>query len=491
MSLLLALDQGTTSSRAILFTERGEVVASGQRPLSQRYPEPGWLEQDPEEIWFSLWAAMQDCLGAVPNATDRIVAIGIANQRETTILWDRHTGRPVHPAIGWQCRRTIPICQKLREDGLEPVFHEKTGLVLDPYFSGTKVAWILQQRPELRRRAERGDILFGTVDTWLVYRLTGGRLHRTDVSNASRTLMFNIHDLTWDEQLLQILDIPPAMCPEVGASAGEIGEIDRQWLGRVIPVTGMAGDQQAALLGQGCLKPGMVKNTYGTGSFVLMNTGQRPVPSRHGLLTTVAWSISGDVTYALEGSVFASGAVVQWLRDELQLIGRSEEAEALARSVPDTGGVYLVPAFSGLGAPYWDEGARGIITGITRGTDRAHLVRAALEAIAYQSRDVLEAMREDSGLWVEALRVDGGAAKNGFLLQFQADILGTAVERSRNLEATAWGAALLAGMGRGLLSVDNLPAGLGFDPPFLPEMEQNIRETLYRGWKAAIDRARS
>lgn len=488
MPYILALDQGTTSSRALLFDEHGRVVSFGQRSFSQLYPKPGWVEHDPEEIWFSQWAAIKDCLRASPGSEEKIAAIGIANQRETTVLWDRETGKPIHHAIVWQCRRTAPECLRLREQGHGPLFYEKTGLVLDPYFSGTKVSWILDQSPTWRRRAERGDILFGTVDSWLIYQLTRGRLHITDVSNASRTLMFNIHTRDWDDELLSILRIPRAMCPTVVDSSGVVGRTDASWFGRPIAIAGVAGDQQAALFGQGCTAPGMAKNTYGTGSFLLMNVGEVPVQSTHGLITTIAWSLGGTVQYALEGSIFATGAVVQWLRDEMGLIARAEESEALARTVPDAGDVYVVPAFVGLGAPYWDSGARGLITGITRGTNRAHLVRAALESIAYQTRDVLDAMQKDSQTRVDVLRADGGASRNNFLMQFQADILGFPVERTVHPETTALGAALLARIGIGL---GDSAAGVNpFDPPFQPLMDEAQRERQYRGWQAAVQRAR-
>lgn len=492
MTYILALDQGTTSSRALLFDEQGRVAAMGQRELSQLYPQPGWVEHDPEEIWFSEWAAVQDCLRQIPGAAAAIGAIGIANQRETTIIWDRETGKPVHHAIVWQCRRTAADCADLRAQGYEPLFREKTGLVLDPYFSGTKVSWLLRHIPAIRERAEAGDVLFGTVDSWLVYQLTRGQRHVTDATNASRTLMYNIRTRDWDDELLAVLGIPRAMCPTVVDSAGIVGHTDARWFGREIPIAGIAGDQQAALFGQGCVNPGMAKNTYGTGSFVLMNVGGQPVDSSHGLLSTIAWSIAGQAAYALEGSIFATGAVVQWLRDELNLIGRAQESEAIARTVPDTGGVYLVPAFAGLGAPYWDPDARGTIVGMTRGTNRAHIVRAALESIAYQTRDVLESMQQDSGMPLDVLRVDGGATRNNFLMQFQADILGYPVERTRDPESTALGAALLAGMGAGIWDdPPRVAAGQNFDLPFVPSFGPDLREALYEGWKRAVARARS
>jgi glycerol kinase len=489
---ILALDQGTTSSRAILFDDKASPVAVGQREFRQIYPQPGWVEHDPDEIWASQWAAVQDCLAAAGVSTADIAAIGITNQRETTVIWDRQTGRPVHNAIVWQCRRTAAMCDALRARGLADTFQKKTGLVIDAYFSGTKVAWLLDNVPGLRARAERGEVQFGTVDSWLIYKLTGGQRHVTDYSNASRTLLFNIHSLEWDEELLEILRVPRAICPQVVDSSGIVGHTDPSLFGRAIPIAGIAGDQQAALFGQGCFTPGMAKNTYGTGSFILMNTGQEPVASANGLITTIAWGIRGRVEYALEGSIFVTGAVVQWLRDELKLIERADETEALALSVPDTGGVYLVPAFVGLGAPYWDAYARGTMVGITRGTNRAHVARAALESIAYQTRDVLEAMSQDSGRRLDTLRVDGGAIKNAFLAQFQADILGIRVERPRVTETTAMGAAFLAGLSVGLWSDQTvLAATWQREAAFEPQIDEARRTELYSRWKEAVNRSRA
>ena len=488
---VLALDQGTTSSRAILFGEDGLPVASGQEEFRQIYPKPGWVEHDPEEIWQSQWHAIQACLAKAGVAAEEIKAIGITNQRETTVVWDRRTGIPLYNAIVWQCRRTGPACDELRARGLAETFRAKTGLVIDAYFSGTKVAWILDNVSGAREAAERGDLVFGTVDSWLIYKLTNGQRHVTDYSNASRTLLFNIHELDWDRELLDILRVPRSMCPEVVDSSGTAGVCAREWLGAEIPIAGIAGDQQAALFGQGCWTPGATKNTYGTGSFVLMNTGTNAVPSTEGLITTIAWGIGGAVTYALEGSIFITGAVVQWLRDELKLIGSAEESEALAESVPDTGGVYVVPAFVGLGAPHWDSYARGTIVGLTRGSNRAHIVRAALESIAFQTRDVLEAMKKDSGESVDVLRVDGGAINNGFLAQFQADILGVKVERPQVTETTAMGAAFLAGLATGVWDgFTPLERAWKRDALFSPAMSVDRRGALLSGWERAVGRSK-
>jgi glycerol kinase len=486
---ILALDQGTTSSRAILFDAAANPVGIGQHEFRQIYPQPGWVEHDPQEIWSSQWAAVQDCLKSAGVSGDQIAAIGITNQRETTILWD-NDGRPVYNAIVWQCRRTADVCDRLRAEGLSETFRAKTGLVIDAYFSGTKVAWILDQVPGVRQRAERGEIRFGTVDSWLIYQLTGGKQHVTDYSNASRTLLYNIRELKWDTELLRILNVPASVCPSVVDSSGVLGYTDPKWFGKPIPIAGIAGDQQAALFGQGCHQPGMAKNTYGTGSFLLMNTGGEAVESRHGLVTTIAWGISGQVQYALEGSIFVTGAVVQWLRDELKIIQRADQTEALALSVSDTGDVYFVPAFVGLGAPYWDSYARGTIVGLTRGTSQAQLVRAALESMAYQTRDVLDAMVQDSGQPVERLRVDGGAIRNQFIAQFQADILGCLVERPRVTETTALGAAFLAGLAVGVWrNQGELAAIWQKDAEFSPNMEAAEREARYRRWRQAVERA--
>lgn len=488
---ILALDQGTTSSRAILFDEAGSPVAVGQQEFRQIYPQPGWVEHDPEEIWQSQWQAIQAAVKQAGVKVEDIAAIGITNQRETTVVWNRRTQQAIYNAIVWQCRRTADMCDALNRQGHGDMVREKTGLVIDAYFSGTKVAWILEHVPGARDLAAKGELAFGTVDSWLISKLTHGRVHVTDYSNASRTMLYNIKERRWDKDLLTLLDVPESMCPEVVDSSGVIGEADPSWLGRAIPIAGIAGDQQAALFGQGCYSPGMTKNTYGTGSFMLMNTGSEPVASRAGLVTTIAWGIGGEVTYALEGSIFITGAVVQWLRDELKLIQRAEETEALALSVPDTGGVYLVPAFVGLGAPWWDAYARGTIVGLTRGSNRAHLARAALESIAYQSRDVLEAMRSDSGQPVEVLRVDGGAINNAFLAQFQADILGVRVERPKVTETTAMGAAFLAGLAVGVWDgFEPLTRVWQRDALFYPSISDARRDELVRGWQRAVERAK-
>ena len=489
---VLALDQGTTSSRAILFDRQGSIVAVRNQEFRQIYPRPGWVEHDPLDIWDSQIAVAKAVLKEAGASPADVAAIGVTNQRETTVVWDRETGEPVHNAIVWQDRRTADLCGDLKRRGREALFREKTGLVIDPYFSGTKIAWLLDHVPGLRQRAERGEVLFGTVDAWLLWKLTGGRVHLTDYSNASRTLIFNIHTLDWDEELLNELGIPRAMLPEVRPSSQVYGETDPALFGGPIPIAGIAGDQQAALFGQACFRPGMAKNTYGTGAFVLMHTGERPARSEHGLITTVAWGIDGKVEYALEGSIFIAGAVVQWLRDELKIIDKAADTEPLARSVEDTGGVYLVPAFAGLGAPYWDPYARGTIVGITRGTGRAHLARAALESIAYQTRDVLDAMQADSGIRLEALRVDGGAVVNDFLMQFQADVLGVPVDRPVVNETTALGAAYLAGLAVGFWeSREQIQQLWQRDRRFEPQMDEATRQALYGGWQRAVERSRS
>ena len=489
---VMALDQGTTSSRAILFDERGSPVAIDQYEFRQYFPKPGWVEHDPEEIWSSQLRAARGVLHKAGATGADVVTIGITNQRETTIVWDRASGEPIHNAIVWQSRQTASICDGLRSRGLEDEFRKRTGLLIDAYFSGTKVRFILDAVEGAQTRAERGELAFGTVDTWLLYKLTGGRVHATEYSNASRTLLYNIHELDWDETLLRALDVPRAMLPEVQDSSGEFGVTDRELLGAEIPVTGIAGDQQAALFGQGCTEPGRAKNTYGTGCFLLMNTGADAPHSSTGLVTTVAWGIGGRVDYALEGSTFVAGAALQWLRDGLGLIENVADSEAAARAVPDTDGVYLVPAFVGLGAPYWDEDARGVLVGITRGTGREHVIRATLESIAYQTRDVVECVQSDSGLSLDTLRVDGGATQNDFLMQFQADCLGVPVERPAVLEATALGAATLAGLAVGFWDDRAaLEATVGDFTVFEPGMSTDRRESLYAGWKRAVERSRS
>jgi glycerol kinase len=482
---VLALDQGTSSSRAILFDRTGAAVATAQREFRQIYPQPGWVEHDPNEIWESQLATARDALKSAGAEPGNVAAIGITNQRETTVIWDRG-GAPVANAIVWQDRRTAALCEELRAAGREPLFRERTGLLLDPYFSGTKVRWLLDNTPGLRARAERGDLMFGTVDSWLLYRLCG--IHATDVTNASRTLMYNIFDRSWDPSLLDALNIPASIAPSVQPSSGKFAETSV--LGGSIPVAGVAGDQQAALFGQAAFETGMAKQTYGTGAFLLMNIGDRRVHS-DALLTTIAWGIGDDVTYALEGSVFIAGAAVQWLRDELGLITNAAESQALAETVPDSAGVYVVPAFVGLGAPHWDPLARGAILGLTRGAGRAHIVRATLESIAYQTRDVIETVERDSGVAMSELRVDGGAAANDLLLQVQADILGRDVVRPAMLETTALGAAYLAGLATGYWQgTADVSANWREDRRFTPTMEPERREALYAGWKRAVERAK-
>ncbi|MDO8474777.1 MAG: glycerol kinase GlpK [Candidatus Rokubacteria bacterium] len=487
---VLALDQGTTGSRALVVDPDGAVRGSGYVLLPQYYPKPGWVEHDAEEIWQTTTQAIGQALAAARVAVADIAAIGITNQRETSVLWERASGRPVHRAIVWQCRRTAPFCERLKSEGHEAEFRRKTGLMLDPYFSGTKIRWLLDEVPGARQRAERGELCFGTVDSWLLWRLTGGAVHATDPSNASRTLCYDIRALRWDEALCEALGVPAALLPEVKPSAGIFGETAAGILPAGIPVTGIAGDQQSALFGQCCFEPGMAKNTYGTGCFLLLNTGDKPVASERGLLTTVAWQLDGAVTYALEGSVFIGGAVVQWLRDGLGIIGSAAETEGLAASVPDTGGVYLVPAFTGLGAPYWDPYARGVLVGLTRGTTKAHIARAALEAIAYQNRDVLDAMTLEAGAPLQALRVDGGAAANNFLCQFQADVLNVEVLRPAVTETTGMGAAFLAGVGAGLWKTGDLASRWRLERRFTPSAVTSSREAGYAGWRRAVERAR-
>jgi glycerol kinase len=488
---ILALDQGTTGSRAIVVDPDGAVRGSGYVELPQYYPKPGWVEHDAGEIWETTTQAIGQALDAARITAAEIAAVGITNQRETAMLWERASGRPVHRAIVWQCRRTAPFCERLKSDGHEAEFRRKTGLMLDPYFSGTKIRWLVDEVPEARQRAERGELCFGTVDSWLLWRLTGGAVHATDPTNASRTLCFDIRTLRWDEELCKILGVPAALLPEVRQSAGVFGETAAGVLPAGIPVTGIAGDQQSALFGQCCFEPGMAKNTYGTGCFILLNTGPRPVVSEHGLLTTVAWQISGATTYALEGSVFIGGAVVQWLRDGLGIIGSAAESEALAGAVADTDGVYLVPAFTGLGAPHWDPYARGVLIGLTRGTTRAHIARAALEGIAYQNRDVLDAMAQESGSSLTALRVDGGAAANNFLCQFQADVLNVEVLRPAVTETTAMGAAFLAGVGAGLWKTADLAGRWRLERRFAPSPGSASRAAGYAGWRRAVERSRT
>ena len=490
MKYLLALDQGTTSSRAILFDTNGSPVGVAQKEFDQHFPHPGWVEHEPEDIWQTqIETARKTVELAGVEATD-IAAIGIANQRETSLVWDRATGKPLHRAIVWQDRRVAEVTDTMKAEGLEPKFREKTGLLLDPYFSAGKFAWFIKNVPGLARRVKNGEICFGTVDSWLIYRLTGGRVHATDMTNASRTLLFNIHTLEWDDELLEIFGIPKVALPEVFHSAGDFGDTDRELFGRSIPITGVAGDQHAALFGQACFERGMVKNTYGTGAFVMMNTGDRPVVG-DGVLTTLAWKIKGKPPlYALEGSIFIAGAAMQWLRDGLGLINSASEAEALARTVKDSDGVYFVPALVGLGAPHWDPHARGLIIGLTRGTTRAHLVRAAIEAMAYQTIDAIEAMKKAGGISVRELRVDGGAVKNNLLLEFQADLLGAPTLRPKVIETTAIGAAYLAGIGIDLLDQESIGKQWALDRRFLPQMEAKRRKSLYNGWRLAVERSK-
>lgn len=489
---ILALDQGTTSSRALIFDEGGEIAGVEQFEFPQSFPKPGWVEHDPFEIWDSQLRAARGVLEKSKVKAADVAAIGITNQRETTVVWDRKTGEPIHPAIVWQSRQSSGICDRLRASGLEEEIRTRTGLLIDAYFSGTKIRFILDAVEGAQARAEAGELCFGTIDTWLIFKLTKGRVFATEPSNASRTLLLNIHEGVWDDFLLDALGIPRAMLPEVRDSSGSFGETDPEFFGAAIPIAGVAGDQQSALFGQGCVEKGRAKNTYGTGCFLLMNTGDQAPRSEAGLITTVAWRRQGKLEYALEGSIFVAGSAVQWLRDGLQLVSHASETEALARSVPDSEGVYVVPAFVGLGAPYWDEAARGTIVGLTRGTTRAHVIRATLEAIAFQTRDVMNAMGKDSGISPSVLRVDGGACENDFLMQFQADILGIAVERPASLEATAMGAAALAGLGVGFWrNRSELDAKLGPATLFEPNMSEDRRESLYRGWLRAVERSRA
>ena len=489
---ILAIDQGTTGSTALLFNEEGRVVSSAYLEVCQIYPQAGWVEHDPKELLHTCLTVAGDALQKAGVPVSQVVGVGITNQRETTVVWDRHTGEPVSNAVVWQCRRTAPLCEELKERGLGELFKEKTGLIIDAYFSATKLRWILDHIPNGQHRAEQGDLLFGTVDSWLVWNLTGGAVHITDYSNASRTMLFNIRTLEWDKELLAALDIPEAVLPRVMPSSQIYGETVAGLLGDSrVPLCGVAGDQQAALFGQACYDAGMAKNTYGTGSFVLLNTGDKPVLSERGLVTTLAWGLADRVTYAMEGSIFITGAAVQWLRDGLGLIANAAESEALARSVPDNGGVYFVPAFVGLGAPYWDMYARGTVVGLTRGTTKGHLARATLEAIAYQTRDVVEAMGAEANLQVPLLRVDGGGTANGLLMQFQADILGVPIQRATVVETTALGVAYLAGLAVGLWrDTGEIGRQWRAAETYEPRMSVDQRETFYSDWKRAVERAR-
>lgn len=492
MKYILALDQGTTSSRAILFNKKGEIVSVAQKEFEQIFPKAGWVEHDPSEIWSSqVGVAAEVVSRANLNATE-IAAIGITNQRETTVVWDKNTGKPVYNAIVWQDRRTAGICNQLRKEGHADMFQDKTGLILDSYFSGTKVKWILDNVDGARKKAENGDLLFGTVDSWLVWKLTDGKVHATDASNASRTLLYNIYENKWDKEILELLEIPESMLPDVRSSSEVYGETSGDVFAAKLPIAGIAGDQQAALFGQVCSQPGMAKNTYGTGCFMLLQTGEKPIKSKNNLLTTIAWKLDGKVFYALEGSVFIGGAVVQWLRDGLGMIRSSSDIEGLARKVDDTDGVYLVPAFSGLGAPHWDPYARGTLIGLTRGTNRSHIARAALESIAYQSTDLLRAMESDAGITLKEMRVDGGASVNDLLMQFQADILDKPVVRPKITETTALGAAYLAGLAVGYWeSIDEIQQKWQVDKTFEPKMEKKEREKLMKNWHRAVDRAKN
>lgn len=489
---ILSLDQGTTSSRAILFNKEGDVVYSAQREFPQYFPQPGWVEQNANEIWSSILGVIASCLSESGVKASQVAAIGITNQRESVAVWDKNTGLPVYNVLVWQSRQTSDICEELKEQGYEELFHSKTGLLLDPYFSGTKVKWILDHVEGAREKAERGDLLFGTIDSWLIWKLSGGKAHVTDYSNAARTLMFNIYELKWDEELLDILGVPKIMLPEVRPSSEVYAHtVDYHFFGQNIPIAGAAGDQQAALFGQACYEKGMIKNTYGTGCFMLMNTGDEPVESKHGLITTIAWGLKeGKVQYALEGSVFVAGSAIQWLRDGLRMFREAKDSEPYAVRVSSTEGVYLVPAFVGLGSPYWDSEVRGAMFGLTRGTTKEHFIRATLESLAYQTKDVLTAMEIDSGITVKMLRVDGGAVLNNFLMQFQSDILDATVERPVIHETTALGAACLAGLATGYWnSMDELRQRVRAERTFVPAMDTATRDSLYQGWKRAVNAA--
>ena len=487
---IMALDAGTTSNRAILFDHDGKIVSVAQREFTQIYPQPGWVEHDANEIWSTMLGVAVETMAKAGVAADEVAGIGITNQRETTIVWDKATGEPVYNAIVWQCRRTSEYCDSLKEKGLADKIRDKTGLVIDAYFSATKLRWILENVEGARERAEKGELLFGTVDTWLIWKLTHGRVHVTDYSNASRTMMFNINELKWDEEILEELGIPPSMLPEVKDSSFVYGNASKHILGREIPIAGIAGDQQAALFGQQCWEKGNAKNTYGTGCFLLMNTGDNPVFSKNGLVTTLAWGIDGKVQYALEGSVFIAGASIQWLRDEMRLIDSAEDSEYMATKVSDSNGCYVVPAFTGLGAPYWNQYARGTIVGITRGVNKYHIIRATLESIAYETSDVLSAMEKDSGVRLNELKVDGGASANNFLMQTQADIINATVVRPSCLESTAMGAAFLAGLAVGYWSSrDELRTVISIDKVYKPEISEEERASRLAGWQKAVSRS--
>lgn len=488
---ILSLDQGTTSSRAIIFDHNANSVGIAQKEFKQIYPKPGWVEHDPMEIWGTQSGVAREVIETCGINPEEIIAIGITNQRETTVVWEKESGKPIYNAIVWQCRRTAGICDELKKQGLEEYVKTNTGLVIDAYFSGTKIKWILDNVDGARQKAENGELLFGNIDTWLIWNLTRGKSHVTDYSNASRTMLFNIKDLKWDEYLLKALNIPISMMPEAKPSSNIFGYTDPKTFGSAeIPISGVAGDQQAALFGQACFNPGMAKVTYGTGCFMLLNTGNKIIPSANGLLTTIAWGIDGKVNYALEGSVFIAGASIQWLRDEMKLIHDARDSEYYATKVKDSNGVYVVPAFAGLGAPYWDMYARGAIVGLTRGVNKNHIIRATLESIAYQAKDILMAMEEDSQIKLSTIKVDGGACVNNFLMQFQSDILGVPVERPQVIETTALGAAYLAGLAVGFWSSkEEIANKWNIDQTFNPQMNTEEREKLYKGWKKAIGRA--
>ena len=489
---IMALDQGTTNSRTLIFNSAGETVSSSQQEFKQIYPRPGWVEHDPEQIWTSQLRTIREALNRANLKASEISAIGIANQRETMVLWDRRTGKPIYNAIVWQCRRTANFCKELQDEGFDTKLREKTGLVTDAYFSGTKLKWVLDHVPGARGEAEKGHLAFGTIDSWLVNRLSGGKVHVTDYSNASRTLLYNIHELKWDDEILRRFGIPPSLLPDVVPSSHPVPFTDLKILDAAIPIAGIAGDQQAALFGQCCFDPGMVKTTYGTGCFMLMNTGREAKPSACGLLTTIAWGMGQEITYALEGSTFIAGAVIQWLRDELKLIRSAEESEHLASMVEDSNGVYVVPAFVGLGAPHWDPHARGAILGLTRGVNRSHLVRAAIESIAFQTKEVVDCMVHDSGLGLTELRVDGGAAANNLLCQFQADLLDIPIKRPKVLESTALGAAYLAGLAVGYWGKrEEILANWSMGREFIPQMSEDRRRKLVMGWEKAVARSKS
>ncbi len=491
--MILAIDQGTTGTTVILFDHNGEALSRAYSEFTQIYPQASWVEHNPEEIWQVTLDTIHQAIEKAGITPNQIQSIGITNQRETTVLWDKTTGKPVHNAIVWQCRRSSEICQQIKEDGKAQWIQDKTGLVVDAYFSATKIKWIFDQNPAIKQQATNGNIAFGTIDSWLIWNLTGGKAHVTDHTNASRTMLYNIHDQDWDQELLGFFDIPESILPRIQNSASKFGTTKAGLLGpNSITINGVAGDQQAALFGQGCVTPGAVKNTYGTGCFMLMHTGNKAVASHNGLLTTIACSASGTPAYALEGSVFMAGAAVQWLRDEMQLIEKASETQAIAESIPDTSGVYVVPAFTGLGAPYWDMDARGAIVGLTRGSGKKQIIRATLEAIAYQTNDVLSLMEQESGVKVASLKVDGGACANNFLMQFQSDLLDVDIVRPKNVDSTALGAALLAGINVGFWSFDHLPEGLkSTDRQFNPQMNVAMRQAKCEGWRLAIDKVKS